>query len=69
MLLVALTLMFAFSTRLRNLRMAPMGRTELSPVQAAALVAQGKLTQEEADEMTGEAERRRSAGGSSAAGG
>lgn len=65
MLLAALLLLFAASPRLRNLRLAPMGRSELSPVQAAAMVAEGKITQEEADRLTGEAARR---AGSSAAG-
>ncbi|MFQ5380347.1 MAG: MFS transporter [Dehalococcoidia bacterium] len=52
-LFVAIVLLFTFSRRLRTLRLASPGHSELSPVQAAELVAVGKLTQEEADRLTG----------------
>jgi MFS family permease len=64
-LLVVLFLMWGASERLRNLRVMALGRAELSPVRAAELVAQGKLTQEEADRMTGQVRNR----GASPAGG
>jgi MFS family permease len=64
-LLVVLFLMWGFSERLRNLRVMALGRAELSPVRAAEMVAQGKLTQEEADRMTGQVRNR----GASPAGG
>jgi polyhydroxyalkanoate synthesis regulator phasin len=57
--------MWGASERLRNLRVLALGRAELSPVRAAEMVAQGKLTQEEADRMTGQVRNR----GTSAAGG
>ncbi|MPZ98969.1 MAG: MFS transporter [Dehalococcoidia bacterium] len=52
-LLVALFTTFAVSRRLRELRVDAMAGVELSPVQAAMLVAEGKITQEEADRMSG----------------
>jgi predicted MFS family arabinose efflux permease len=64
-LLVVLFLMWGASERLRNLRVMALGRAELSPVRAAEMVAQGKLTQEEADRMTGQVRNR----GTSPAGG
>ncbi|MDZ7729638.1 MAG: MFS transporter [Dehalococcoidia bacterium] len=60
-MLVVLFGMYAISERLRSLRFEAAKESQLSPVQAAALVAQGKMTQEEADELTGEADRRRTA--------
>ncbi len=57
-LLITMSLMWGLSARLRNLRLNAARQAELSPVQAAVLVAEGKLTQEEADRLTGEAERR-----------
>jgi hypothetical protein len=57
-LLVVLFLMWGASPRLRNLNVAALGRAELSPVRAAELVAQGKLTQDEADRMTGQVRNR-----------
>jgi MFS family permease len=47
-----LLLLFTFVGPLRNLRMGALARTELSPVQAAALVAEGKLSQSEADRLS-----------------
>ncbi len=44
-----------FSPRMRNLRLGALAEVELSPSEAARLVAQGKLTQEEADHRTGRA--------------
>ena len=49
----ALALLWGSSARLRNLRLDVAEAAELSPVRAAQLVAEGKLTQEEADRMTG----------------
>jgi hypothetical protein len=43
---------------LRKLRIEPPAEAALSPVQAAAMVAAGRITQEEADRLTGEAQRR-----------
>jgi MFS family permease len=54
--LIALTvigLIFTFSARLRNLRLDALERVDLSPVQAAALVAEGRLTEDEARRRTG----------------
>jgi MFS family permease len=67
-LLVVLFLMWGVGGRLRNLRLDALGPAAMSPVRAAELVAAGKLSQEEADRLTGEAARRRRAG-SPAAGG
>ena len=62
-LIVIVLVIFALVTPLRRLRLDAMARSELSPVQAAALVAEGKITQEEADRLTGADRRRqRSAG-------
>ena len=44
---------FVFSTTLRNLRLMPLEERDLSPATAARLVAEGKLTQREADEIMG----------------
>ena len=57
-LLVVLFLMWGGSARLRNLRIAPLGRAELSPIRAAELLAQGKITEEEADRLTGQVRNR-----------
>ncbi len=57
-LIATMLLLWGISSRLRNLRIEAGRRAELSAVQAAVLVAQGKLTQEEADRLTGETERR-----------
>jgi MFS family permease len=63
LLMGTLVLMFALNPRLRGLQLTAMGKAELSPIQAAALVAEGKITQREADRLTGETDRRRAAGG------
>ena len=52
-LIVLLTLVFIFVAPIRKLRLDALERAELSPAQAAALVAEGKLTQEDADRLTG----------------
>ena len=51
--LVVVGLMFTFSERLRNLRMDELERVDMSPVQAAAMVAEGRLTEDEARRITG----------------
>jgi hypothetical protein len=51
LLIAILVALFLMVRPLRNLRMDPLARAELSPVQAAALVAQGKLSQEDADRI------------------
>jgi MFS family permease len=51
-LVVILVALYALVRPLRELRLEALARTELSPVQAAALVAQGKLSAEEADRLS-----------------
>jgi MFS family permease len=54
--LIALTvigILFTRSSRLRNLRLDELERVNLSPVQAAALVAEGRMTEDEARRLTG----------------
>jgi MFS family permease len=51
-LIVILLLLYGLVAPLRNLRLDALAKTELSPVQAAALVAEGKLTQAEADRLS-----------------
>jgi len=51
--LVLVILVFAFSPRLRELRLSQFAEAELSPAQAARLVADGKITREEAARLTG----------------
>jgi MFS family permease len=54
--LIALTViavLFTRSARLRNLRLDELERVDMSPVQAAALVAEGRLTEDEARRITG----------------
>ncbi len=53
MMLALLVAIFTFAPRLRGLRMDVLDRAELSPAQAATLVAAGKLTQQEADRLAG----------------
>ncbi len=53
MLLVIVLLLFASVKPLRDLRMDALPRTDLSRSRAAALVAEGKLTQEDADRLSG----------------
>jgi len=54
-MLIALLLFFALSARLRDLRVEALAHAELSPSQAAALVAEGKISREDADRLTGRA--------------
>jgi MFS family permease len=54
-MLLALLAFFALSPRLRNLRLEALAHAELSPSQAAALVAEGKLSPEDAERLTGRA--------------
>jgi MFS family permease len=51
-LIVILLVLYTFVRPLRELRLDALKRTELSPVQAAALVAEGKLSVEEADRLS-----------------
>jgi MFS family permease len=53
LMIATLALFFLFSALLRNLYVTPGKRAELSPAQAAALVAQGKISEEEAARLTG----------------
>ncbi len=53
LMLGILVAMFWLSPRLRNLRLDALTRADLSPAQAAALVAEGKITQAEADRLVG----------------
>jgi len=57
-LFAVLGAIWLFAPALRNLRVEAPEDAQLSPVQAAAMVAQGRLTQEEADRLTGETRRR-----------
>ena len=51
--LLVIGVMFTRSDKLRNLRLDELEKTALSPVQAAALVAAGRLSEEEARRVTG----------------
>jgi hypothetical protein len=51
-LIVILLALYSVIPPLRNLRVDALARTRLSPVQAAALVAEGKITQEDADRLS-----------------
>ena len=53
---VALALLFGFSATLRKLYVDKRKNADLSHVQAAQLVAEGKITEEEASKLTGESE-------------
>jgi len=53
LVLITMLSAFIFSTTLRNLRLTPLEHRDLSPARAAKLVDEGKLTQQEADEITG----------------
>jgi len=50
-LLIIMALWFGLNGRMRNLRLDQLAHAEMSPAQAARLVAEGKLTQEEADRI------------------
>ena len=52
-LVAMVALFFLVSKQLRRLNIAQLAEAELSPAQAAELVAQGKLTQAEADRRSG----------------
>jgi len=60
-LMLSLTTYFALAGRVRNLRIEQATESRLSEIQAAGLVAEGKLTREEAEQMLSEGA---SAGGS-----
>lgn len=51
--IVVIGVLFAASSRLRGLRLEAPEAAELSPMQAAALVASGEITREQADRLTG----------------
>jgi MFS family permease len=53
LLLATIGIVFARSSQLRTLRVATGQRAELSPAQAAALVAQGRVSQDQADRLSG----------------
>lgn len=53
LVLVVMLGVFTMSTTLRNLTLSPLAHAELSPSQAARLVEEGRITQEEADRITG----------------
>ena len=57
LMLTSLLLFFALNSRLRNMRVAALAYAEMSPAQAAELVAEGNITQAEADRLTGRAPR------------
>jgi hypothetical protein len=45
--------LFALSAKLRDLRLDALEQMDLSPVQAAVLVAQGRISEEEAKRLSG----------------
>lgn len=51
-MLLALLLFFGVSSTLRRLEIAALGEAALSPAQAARLVAEGRISSEEADRLT-----------------
>ena len=57
LLVVMMLLFFMGSRRLRTLRLNQLAHVEYSPAQAAKLVAEGKISQKEADRLTGETDR------------
>jgi MFS transporter, DHA1 family, staphyloferrin A biosynthesis exporter len=59
-MLVTILVLWTISARLRGLRVEQLAESELSPLQAAQLAAAGKITQDEADELSGERSRRAS---------
>ncbi len=54
--LVLVIVVFSINKRLRNLTLSQFEEAELSPAQAAQLVAEGKITREEAARLTGRAQ-------------
>lgn len=57
LLVVMMLLFFMGSRRLRTLRLNQLAHVEYSPAQAAKLIAEGKISQKEADRLTGETAR------------
>ena len=55
LMLVSLLVFFALSAQLRGLTVEALAHAELSPAQAAALVAEGKISPEDAERLTGRA--------------
>jgi hypothetical protein len=55
LMLVSLLVFFALSAQLRGLSVEALAHAELSPAQAAALVAEGKISPEDAERLTGRA--------------
>ncbi len=55
--LTVVALIFGVSSQLRTLSLEGLQRAEMSPAQAARLVAEGKITQAEADRLSGRAPR------------
>lgn len=53
LMLATIALVFAASRQLRTLSVTPGRHAELSPAQAAALVAQGRISREQADALSG----------------
>jgi MFS family permease len=53
LMILVLAAFFITNANLRTLQVRPGRRAEMSPAQAAALVAQGKITEEEAARLTG----------------
>ena len=56
-MLTVIVLAFAAVSRFRNLRLETSAQAELSAVQAATLVAEGKITRAEADRLSGRVRR------------
>ncbi|MXY72087.1 MAG: MFS transporter [Dehalococcoidia bacterium] len=56
-LLAVLAVVFVAVPRFRNLRVDVLAQAELSPVQAATMVAEGKISRAEADRLTGRLRR------------
>ncbi len=56
-LIALLAIVFVAVPRFRNLHIDALAKAELSPVRAATLVAEGKITQAEADRLTGRRRR------------
>ena len=56
-LLALLAVVFVAVPRFRNLRVDVLAQAELSPVQAATMVAEGKISRAEADRLTGRMRR------------
>ncbi len=57
-MLTVIAVLWTLSTRLRRLRVEQLQESQMSAARASQLVAEGKLTQEQADELTGERARR-----------